>query len=308
MQVRPRLGPTRPQPPARLCTLQCDLQSVGVRLCVAAACPLTLLLLGHATQAESAPPTGPRVSRVACCAALPRSNPHGSLPRRAAPDTRGPRRLPPPLPPPPPPTAAAATACRRLLSAHSPCPSCPNPPPHCHLQTPLSPPSSLGEPQPAAMLPSTEIGGCTIRAPVPPEFKSILTPEAMKLVAHLSRSDEGLKTRMGVQLLLRGTPPIHAACGHCLRRVTNARAGTRLLRASVTPWLAWPLLMRRRYSHRVTELLERRREVQARYDAGQQPNWLPETKHVSAGCEGTLQCIVLQCCDRPFEGVSLQMW
>ena len=37
----------------------------------------------------------------------------------------------------------------------------------------------------------------------------------------------------------------------------------------------------RRYSHRVTELLERRREVQARYDAGQQPNWLPETKHVS---------------------------
>ena len=39
----------------------------------------------------------------------------------------------------------------------------------------------------------------------------------------------------------------------------------------------------RRYSHRVSELLERRREVQARYDAGQQPNFLPETKHVSCG-------------------------
>lgn len=42
-----------------------------------------------------------------------------------------------------------------------------------------------------------------------------------------------------------------------------------------------PLYIHRRYTHRVTELLQRRREVQARYDAGEQPNFLPETKHVS---------------------------
>lgn len=35
---------------------------------------------------------------------------------------------------------------------------------------------------------------------------------------------------------------------------------------------------------RVSELLERRRQVQARRDAGEKPDFLPETKHVRAPC------------------------
>lgn len=34
-------------------------------------------------------------------------------------------------------------------------------------------------------------------------------------------------------------------------------------------------------ARRVSELLERRRQVQARRDAGEKPDFLPETKHVS---------------------------
>ena len=34
------------------------------------------------------------------------------------------------------------------------------------------------------------------------------------------------------------------------------------------------------YTPRVEELLQRRREVQARFDAGAKPDWLPETAHV----------------------------
>lgn len=36
----------------------------------------------------------------------------------------------------------------------------------------------------------------------------------------------------------------------------------------------------RKYSGRVTELLERRREQQARFDAGEKPAFLPQTKKV----------------------------
>lgn len=37
------------------------------------------------------------------------------------------------------------------------------------------------------------------------------------------------------------------------------------------------------YAPRVEELLARRREVQARYDAGAKPDFLPETRHVREG-------------------------
>ena len=36
----------------------------------------------------------------------------------------------------------------------------------------------------------------------------------------------------------------------------------------------------------MTELLERRRQVQARRDAGEKPDFLPETKHVSGAGRG----------------------
>ncbi|EFN59875.1 hypothetical protein CHLNCDRAFT_49305 [Chlorella variabilis] len=39
----------------------------------------------------------------------------------------------------------------------------------------------------------------------------------------------------------------------------------------------------RKYGPRVSELLERRRQQQARYDAGDKPGFLPETKHVRRG-------------------------
>ena len=34
---------------------------------------------------------------------------------------------------------------------------------------------------------ATVIGGATLHAPVPPEYRRVLTPEAMDFVAHLSR-------------------------------------------------------------------------------------------------------------------------
>ncbi|GAB4816176.1 hypothetical protein N2152v2_003222 [Parachlorella kessleri] len=39
----------------------------------------------------------------------------------------------------------------------------------------------------------------------------------------------------------------------------------------------------RKYTDRVSELLERRRQVQARRDAGEKPDFLPETKHIREG-------------------------
>ncbi|PSC74854.1 malate synthase A [Micractinium conductrix] len=70
-----------------------------------------------------------------------------------------------------------------------------------------------------------EVGGVAIHAPLPQEYKRILTPEALSFVGHLARC----------------------------------------------------------YTPRVEQLLAARREVQARYDAGGQPDWLPETKHVREG-------------------------
>ncbi|KAL4427703.1 hypothetical protein ABPG75_001792 [Micractinium tetrahymenae] len=73
--------------------------------------------------------------------------------------------------------------------------------------------------------PQAEIGGVAVHAPIPPEFRRILTPEALQFVAHLARC----------------------------------------------------------YTPRVEELLQRRRERQARFDAGAKPDWLPETKHIREG-------------------------
>ncbi|KAL6783883.1 MAS1A [Auxenochlorella protothecoides x Auxenochlorella symbiontica] len=69
------------------------------------------------------------------------------------------------------------------------------------------------------------IGGVKVSAPVRPEYSTILTPEALQFVAHLSR----------------------------------------------------------RFSPRVTELLQRRVEVQARFDAGAKPKFLEETRHIREG-------------------------
>ncbi len=103
--------------------------------------------------------------------------------------------------PPLPPTAAGAD-CRRCPAAHCPFPAA--------MRLPLSPPQFLrGATQPTtpnAMLPSTEIGGCTIRAPVPPEFRRILTPEAMQFVAHLSRWVGHASSNCGWAIC-------HAVCG-----------------------------------------------------------------------------------------------
>lgn len=43
----------------------------------------------------------------------------------------------------------------------------------------------------------------------------------------------------------------------------------------------------RKYSGRVTQLLERRREQQARFDAGEKPVFLPETKKVGRSVKHT---------------------
>lgn len=69
------------------------------------------------------------------------------------------------------------------------------------------------------------IGGVQVTAPVRPEYRKIVTPDAMKFIAHLSRSFAG----------------------------------------------------------RVDELLQRRIAVQIRYDGGDRPRFLPETKHIRDG-------------------------
>lgn len=79
------------------------------------------------------------------------------------------------------------------------------------------------------------------------------------------------------------------ACGRCKGRPAGERS-------SVPTTLAPPLApTRRRFAPRVRELLQRRAEVQARFDAGQLPDFLPDTKHVSGtmpalqGLAGTVQ-------------------
>lgn len=60
-----------------------------------------------------------------------------------------------------------------------------------------------------------------------------------------------------------------------LQRLARCCAGLEAMaRATAPPHL-------RCYTPRVEELLQRRRERQARFDAGVKPDWLPETKHVS---------------------------
>ena len=75
---------------------------------------------------------------------------------------------------------------------------------------------------PAARMSSGGLRGVRILAPVPPEYATILTPEALAFVAHLARC----------------------------------------------------------YGKRVEALLAERETVQARYDAGVKPDFLPETRHV----------------------------
>lgn len=53
-----------------------------------------------------------------------------------------------------------------------------------------------------------------------------------------------------------------------------------------------PLPHARCYTPRVEELLQRRRERQARFDAGAKPDWLPETKHVSCHVAWAVQPIL----------------
>lgn len=70
--------------------------------------------------------------------------------------------------------------------------------------------------------PASSLRGVRILAPVPPEYASILTPDALAFVAHFARY----------------------------------------------------------YGKRVDALLAQREVVQARYDAGVKPDFLPETRHV----------------------------
>lgn len=71
----------------------------------------------------------------------------------------------------------------------------------------------------------TTVGDVTLLGPVRPEYRVILTPQALQFIAKLSRN----------------------------------------------------------FTPRVTELLERRRQMQERYDAGERPHFLDETRHVREG-------------------------
>ena len=72
---------------------------------------------------------------------------------------------------------------------------------------------------------ATTVGGVTLLAPLRPEYRAVLTPQALEFVAQLSRA----------------------------------------------------------FGPRVHALLQRRREMQARYDAGEALHFLPETRHVREG-------------------------
>eukprot|EP00887_Chlorella_sp_A99_P003215 scaffold9.g3215.t1 len=86
-----------------------------------------------------------------------------------------------------------------------------------------------------------------------------------------------------------GTPA--AAKAAAAANQGNLPAGVELLGEVRLEWegilskdaLEFVATLARKYSGRVTELLERRREVQAKYDAGKKPRFLEETKHVREG-------------------------
>lgn len=71
----------------------------------------------------------------------------------------------------------------------------------------------------------TTLGGATILAPIRPEYRGILTPQALDFISHLARN----------------------------------------------------------FTPRVTELLHRREERQARFDAGERPHFLEETRRIREG-------------------------
>ena len=76
-----------------------------------------------------------------------------------------------------------------------------------------------------ASMSTAGLRGVRVLAPTPPEYQSILTPEALAFIAHLARC----------------------------------------------------------HGSKVEDLLARRQVVQARYDAGAKPDFLPETRHVREG-------------------------
>jgi malate synthase len=66
-----------------------------------------------------------------------------------------------------------------------------------------------------------------------------------------------------------------------LKGVSVRGAVTREFGAILTPEaLAFVAGLARRHTETVHELLARRKAVQARYDAGGKPHFLPQTKHV----------------------------
>ena len=78
--------------------------------------------------------------------------------------------------------------------------------------------------------------------------------------------------------------PSRATTAHSARCCTHETVRHRRCRPSLRrDALEFLAGLARKYSPRVTELLERRRAQQARYDAGEKPHFLEETKKVGRG-------------------------
>lgn len=138
------------------------------------------------------------------------------------------------------------------------------------------------------------VGGAKIIAPIRPQYQGIITPEAMQFVAHLARFaggprwhwsqglivPQGLLAGVGIGPSLQnkggGNPPARRDGGR------GSRVSMALQLTSFRP------AARRRFTPRVKELLQRRVEVQARFDAGEKPKFLEATRHVRGmgGCQG----------------------
>lgn len=102
-----------------------------------------------------------------------------------------------------------------------------------------------------------------------------MRPGSLLLLGRLGASwgcrwrSAGAQCRRSVHMLAMRWPPFHAFIPFILLPI--------LLPRDALDFLA---KLSRKYSGRVTQLLERRREQQARFDAGEKPVFLPETKKV----------------------------